>query len=56
MPPFRSRRVLQLSTGLDDLGGMQWELLGCLLLGWLLVYLIICRGLHQSGKVSSYFH
>ncbi|XP_026282924.1 sodium- and chloride-dependent GABA transporter 1-like [Frankliniella occidentalis] len=48
---FWDRRVLQLSAGLDELGGMQWELLGCLLLGWLLVYLIICRGLHQSGKI-----
>ncbi|KAK3911079.1 Sodium- and chloride-dependent GABA transporter 2 [Frankliniella fusca] len=48
---FWDRRVLQLSAGLDELGGMQWELLGCLLLGWMLVYLIICRGLHQSGKI-----
>ncbi|XP_034252061.1 sodium- and chloride-dependent GABA transporter 1-like isoform X2 [Thrips palmi] len=48
---FWDRRVLQLTAGLEDLGGMQWELLGCLLLGWLLVYLIICRGLHESGKI-----
>ena len=45
------KRVLQISDGIDDLGGMQWELLGCLALGWGLVYLIIWRGLHASGKV-----
>ncbi|XP_012272454.1 sodium- and chloride-dependent GABA transporter 1 [Orussus abietinus] len=48
---FWDRRVLGISSGIEDLGGMQWELLGCLILGWLLVYLIIRRGLHQSGKI-----
>lgn len=33
------------------MGGVNWELLGCLTLGWLLVYGIIRRGLHQSGKI-----
>ena len=36
---------------MEDLGGMQWELLGCLILGWFMVYLIIWKGLHASGKV-----
>ncbi|XP_043281772.1 sodium- and chloride-dependent GABA transporter 1-like [Venturia canescens] len=48
---FWERRVLGMSDGIEEIGGMQWELLGCLTLGWLLVYLIIRRGLHQSGKV-----
>ncbi|XP_049808868.1 sodium- and chloride-dependent GABA transporter 1-like [Schistocerca nitens] len=48
---FWDRRVLQVSAGIDELGGPQWELAGCLLLAWVLVYLIIWRGLHQSGKV-----
>ena len=38
--------------GLEEgLGGMQWELVGCLGLGWFMVYLIVWKGLHQSGKV-----
>jgi len=45
------KRVLQITEGIDDLGGIQWELLGCLVLGWVLVYIIIWRGLHASGKV-----
>ena len=41
------------NTGLEDgLGSVQWELVGCLGLAWLLVYLIVWKGLHQSGKVS----
>ena len=38
--------------GLEEgLGGIQWELVGCLGLAWLMVYLIVWKGLHQSGKV-----
>lgn len=48
---FCRRRVLGITGGIEEIGGMQWELLGCLLIGWLLVYFIIRRGLHQSGKI-----
>ena len=47
-----SRRVLSANAGLEEgLGGLQWELVGCLGLGWFLVYLIVWKGLNQSGKV-----
>jgi len=48
---YWERRVLSITGGIDDLGGMQWELLGTLILGWLIVYGIICKGLHSSGKL-----
>ncbi|CAB3370461.1 Hypothetical predicted protein [Cloeon dipterum] len=48
---FWEKRVLMITDGIHDLGGIQWELLGCLLLGWILVYFIIWKGLHQSGKI-----
>ncbi|XP_046486073.1 sodium- and chloride-dependent GABA transporter 1 isoform X1 [Neodiprion pinetum] len=48
---YWDRRVLGITGGIEEIGGMQWELLGCLVLGWLLVYAIIRRGLHQSGKI-----
>ncbi|RLU24054.1 hypothetical protein DMN91_004263 [Ooceraea biroi] len=35
----------------DTIGNIQLELLACLIIGWLLVYFIIRRGLHQSGKI-----
>ena len=41
------------NSGLEEgLGGVQWELVGCLGLAWVLVYLIVWKGLHQSGKVT----
>lgn len=46
-----SQRVLGITSGIETIGKIQWELLGCLILGWLLVYFIIRRGLHQSGKI-----
>ena len=36
----------------NGLGGMQWELVGTLFLSWVVVYLIIWKGLHSSGKVG----
>ena len=47
-----SHRVLQVNQGLEfGLGGIQWELAGCLALAWLCVYGIIAKGLHSSGKI-----
>ncbi|KAF5269733.1 hypothetical protein FQA39_LY08656 [Lamprigera yunnana] len=48
---FFEHKVLHISKGIDHLNGIQWELLGCLLFGWLIIYLIIRKGLHQSGKI-----
>ncbi|XP_076163039.1 sodium- and chloride-dependent GABA transporter 1 [Ptiloglossa arizonensis] len=48
---YWERRVLGITSGIETIGGIQWELLSCLIAGWLLVYLIIRRGLHQSGKI-----
>ncbi|XP_012063636.1 PREDICTED: sodium- and chloride-dependent GABA transporter 1-like [Atta cephalotes] len=48
---YWDRRVLGITSGIESIGKIQWELLGCLIIGWLLVYFIIRRGLHQSGKI-----
>ncbi|CAB4065603.1 SLC6A1 [Lepeophtheirus salmonis] len=49
---FWTFRVLKMNGGIEyGLGSLNWELVGTLLIGWILVYLIICRGLHQSGYV-----
>ncbi|XP_059090206.1 sodium- and chloride-dependent GABA transporter 1-like [Tigriopus californicus] len=49
---FWEHRVLMQNAGLEHgLGGMQWELVGTLFLAWVLVYLIIWKGLHSSGKI-----
>ena len=47
-----SNRVLQANEGIEyGLELIQWELAGTLFLGWVIVYLIVWRGLHQSGYI-----
>ncbi|KAK9503688.1 hypothetical protein O3M35_010195 [Rhynocoris fuscipes] len=48
---FWQNRVLGQTDGITSMVGMRWELLACLVMGWSMVYLVICRGIHQSGKV-----
>ncbi|XP_014481619.1 PREDICTED: sodium- and chloride-dependent GABA transporter 1-like [Dinoponera quadriceps] len=48
---YWEQRVLGITSGIESIGNIQCELLGCLIVGWLLVYFIIRRGLHQSGKI-----
>ncbi|UYV62769.1 hypothetical protein LAZ67_2001879 [Cordylochernes scorpioides] len=49
---FWERRVLgNLTSGMHDLGSLNFELSGYLLLAWALVYVVICRGLDKSGKI-----
>ncbi|XP_024085756.1 sodium- and chloride-dependent GABA transporter 1-like isoform X2 [Cimex lectularius] len=48
---FWKFRVLGMTNGITEIGGIRWELLLCLVLGWLMVYLIVCKGIHRSGKV-----
>ncbi|XP_070554260.1 sodium- and chloride-dependent glycine transporter 1-like [Ptychodera flava] len=43
--------VLELTDGIDNLGSMRWELVGCLGLAWIVVFLCIIRGVKSSGKV-----
>ncbi|CAH1405301.1 unnamed protein product [Nezara viridula] len=48
---FWERRMLGMTSGILEIGGIRWELLFCLIIGWVVVYLVICKGIHQSGKV-----
>ncbi|XP_076266203.1 sodium- and chloride-dependent GABA transporter 1-like isoform X1 [Rhynchophorus ferrugineus] len=49
---FFDHKVLGITSGgLTDLGGLQWNLFVCLIMGWLMIYFIIRKGLHQSGKL-----
>ena len=45
-------RVLHISPGLEEIGDVQWELLLCLFLAWMLVAGILVKGVEILGKVS----
>ncbi|OCT57420.1 hypothetical protein XELAEV_18003554mg [Xenopus laevis] len=44
-------KVLRLSSGLDDIGSINWELLLCLIGCWLLVYFCVWKGVKSTGKI-----
>ncbi|KAK3921037.1 Sodium- and chloride-dependent GABA transporter 2 [Frankliniella fusca] len=48
---YWERKVLGLSSGIDDPGGLQWELALSLLVVWVLVYFCVWKGIKSSGKV-----
>lgn len=44
-----------MTDGIEDLGSMRWELLGTLIISWIIVYFIIWKGINQSGYVIIYY-
>ncbi|XP_029848073.2 sodium- and chloride-dependent GABA transporter 1 isoform X1 [Ixodes scapularis] len=48
---FWENHVLGISSGLHEMGGMRLELALYLFVSWAVVYVIIWRGLNQSGKI-----
>ncbi|XP_006811930.2 sodium- and chloride-dependent glycine transporter 1-like [Saccoglossus kowalevskii] len=43
--------VLNISDGIDNLGSVQWKLVLCLLLSWIVVVLCLIKGVLTSGRV-----
>ncbi|KAM9482768.1 solute carrier family 6 member 22, tandem duplicate 1 [Clarias gariepinus] len=48
---FWERRVLNLTSSMDDLGNVRWELALCLLLAWIICYFCVWKGVKSTGKV-----
>ncbi|XP_050546751.1 sodium- and chloride-dependent GABA transporter 2-like [Daktulosphaira vitifoliae] len=48
---YWENRVLMLSKGIEEIGGIQWELLILLGVSWIFIYFILGKGLSQSGKI-----
>lgn len=46
-----SHRVLTISRGLDEVGGLNWQLTLCFLGAWLVVFLCLIKGVKSLGKV-----
>lgn len=48
-------RVLGLSSGIEEVGTIKWDMALCLVLAWIVVFLCIMKGIKTSGKVSRYY-
>ncbi|XP_046391342.1 sodium-dependent proline transporter-like isoform X2 [Ischnura elegans] len=48
---YWERHVLHLSSGIEDLGTVKWDLALCLLFSWVVVVLCLVKGIKTSGKV-----
>ncbi|XP_060898925.1 solute carrier family 6 member 22, tandem duplicate 2 [Labrus mixtus] len=48
---FWERRILGLSSGIDHIGNIRWDLALCLLLAWILCYFCVWNGVKSTGKV-----
>ena len=47
--------ALDATESLDDGGGLNWKLTLCLLLSWIIIFAITCKGVESMGKVRSPF-
>uniref|UniRef100_A0A668B077 Transporter n=1 Tax=Myripristis murdjan TaxID=586833 RepID=A0A668B077_9TELE len=48
------RRVLNISSGIEEVGSLRWELALCLLLAWIICYFCVWKGIKSTGK-AAYF-
>lgn len=40
-----------MTPSIDDFGGMQWKLAGCMAVSWILIFVCMARGIENSGKI-----
>uniref|UniRef100_A0AAQ5ZBX0 Transporter n=1 Tax=Amphiprion ocellaris TaxID=80972 RepID=A0AAQ5ZBX0_AMPOC len=48
---FWENKVLNISSGLDEPGNLNWELMLCLMAVWVLVYFCVWKGVKSTGKI-----
>ncbi|XP_063607514.1 sodium- and chloride-dependent betaine transporter-like, partial [Penaeus indicus] len=48
---FKNRMLGVTGRSWDDMGGLRWELVGCLALAWVIVGACLAKGIKSSGKV-----
>ncbi|KAG7454302.1 hypothetical protein MATL_G00258150 [Megalops atlanticus] len=48
---FWERRALRISSGIDHIGVLHWDLALCLFIAWIMCYFCIWKGVKSTGKV-----
>lgn len=48
---YYTLNMLNESSGIEDMGPVQWKLCLCLLFAWLIIFLCLIKGIKSSGKV-----
>ncbi|XP_071946467.1 sodium- and chloride-dependent glycine transporter 1-like [Antedon mediterranea] len=48
---FWHRYVHEITDGIETAGGLKWDLVGCLFLSWVVIFLCLLKGVKSSGKV-----
>ena len=46
------KRTLNISSGIDEVGSMRWELVSALFLLWIIVFFCIFKGIKSTGKAA----
>uniref|UniRef100_A0A8C7VHK0 Transporter n=1 Tax=Oncorhynchus mykiss TaxID=8022 RepID=A0A8C7VHK0_ONCMY len=53
---FWERRVLRISSGIDNIGSLNWDLVLCLAIAWILVYFCIWKGVKSTAFIGIKFY
>lgn len=48
---FFNHHILRISDSISDVGDVSWQIVLCLILAWIIVYLCLIKGVASSGKV-----
>ncbi|XP_051911293.1 sodium- and chloride-dependent GABA transporter 2-like [Hippocampus zosterae] len=48
---FWERRALRISPGIEFMGSLNWDMVLCLLIAWVMCYFCIWKGVKSTGKV-----
>lgn len=47
---FWEHRILQMTDGIENVGGIQWELAACLAVVWVICFFCIWKGIKSTGR------
>lgn len=51
---YFERHILNISSGIEHIGNIRWQVVLCLLCAWTLTFLSLSKGVKSTGKVSNY--